>query len=101
MSSAVIELMFSVGPRIVRASGVPTYATSCSRSKTTSSIWLSTSSISRRITCRSFSTAACARRTDIAQVPPFADGAAGRDGCRAQRQRWRAGGGGGGVRPLR
>ena len=56
MSSAVIELMFSVGPRIVRASGVPTYATSCSRSKTTSSIWLSTSSISRRITSRSRST---------------------------------------------
>ena len=56
MSSTEIDRIFSSGPRIVRASGVPTYATSWRRSKTTSSICDSTSCISRMITSRSRST---------------------------------------------
>ena len=59
MSSAEIDWMFATGPRMVRAKGVPTYAHSWSISKMTSSVIDSTSSISRRMTSRSRSTAAC------------------------------------------
>ena len=47
------DLMFLVGPRMVRPSGVPWKATACRWSNTTSCRFISTSCISRRMTPRS------------------------------------------------